>query len=150
MTHIVPIKDQLLRTAPQSKPVACFSSWGGLTKEGYDTFDTFDTFDDIPNMQVVFMQDTFVSPYRSNFYSANIPGEARLSGSTAESVFSSKIDEAVPQRQQVIRHAGVYGGKARSQRYILRHFLKVATEVDERTDSGKLLPKRRGTDIAGV
>ena len=30
------------------------------------------------------------------------------------------------------------GGEARSKRYILRHFLKVETEVDERTDSGKL------------
>ena len=31
---------------------------------------------------------------QSNFYSANIPGEARLSGATAKSVFNSKIDEA--------------------------------------------------------
>ena len=33
---------------------------------------------------------------QSNFYSANIPGEARLSGVTAESVFNSKIKETVP------------------------------------------------------
>ena len=32
---------------------------------------------------------------QSNFYSANIPSEARLSGTTAESVFNSKNDEAV-------------------------------------------------------
>ena len=31
-----------------------------------------------------------------NFYIANIPGEARLSGVTAESVFNSKIEETVP------------------------------------------------------
>ena len=54
-------------------------------------------------------------------------------------MLNSKIDEAVPQRQQVIGHASVYGGKARSKRYVLRHFLKVETEVDERTHSGKLL-----------
>ena len=32
---------------------------------------------------------------QSNFYSAYIPVEARLSGTTAESVFNSKIKEAV-------------------------------------------------------
>ena len=72
------------------------------------------------------------------FYSANIAGVTRLSGATSKSVLDSKIYEAVPQRQQVIGHASVYGGKARSKTYVLKHFLKVATEVDERTDSGKL------------
>ena len=33
---------------------------------------------------------------QSNFYSANIPSEARLSGATAKSVFNSKIEETVP------------------------------------------------------
>ena len=33
---------------------------------------------------------------QSEFYSANIPGEARLSGVTAKSVFNSKIEETVP------------------------------------------------------
>ena len=33
---------------------------------------------------------------QSNFYSANIPGEARFSGATAKSVFNSKIEETVP------------------------------------------------------
>ena len=33
---------------------------------------------------------------QSNLYSANIPGEARLSGATAKSVFNSKIEETVP------------------------------------------------------
>ena len=33
---------------------------------------------------------------QSNFYSANIPGKARLSGVTAKSVFNSKIEETVP------------------------------------------------------
>ena len=32
---------------------------------------------------------------KSNFYSANIPGKARLSGATAESVFNCKIEETV-------------------------------------------------------
>ena len=33
---------------------------------------------------------------QSNFYSANIPGEARLSGVAAKSMFNSKIEETVP------------------------------------------------------
>ena len=33
---------------------------------------------------------------QSNFYTANIPGEVRLSGATAKSVFNSKIEETVP------------------------------------------------------
>ena len=82
-----------------------------------------------------------------NFYSANIPSVARLSGATSKSVLNSKIDEAVPQRQQVIGHAGVYGGKARSKRYVLRHFLKVETAVDERTDSGKLFQREGAQEL---
>ena len=77
-----------------------------------------------------------------NFYSANIPGVARLNGATPKSVLNSKIDEAVPQHQHVIEHAGVYGGKAKSKRYVLRHLLKVAIEEDERTNSGKLFQKK--------
>ena len=76
-----------------------------------------------------------------NFYGATIPSVARLSGATSKSVLNSKIYEAVPQRQLVIGHAGVYGGKDRSKRYVLRRFLKVATEVDEWTDSGKLFQR---------
>ena len=57
---------------------------------------------------------------------------------TIKSVLNRKIDAAVSQRQQVIGHAGVYGEKAEWKRYLLRNFLKVATEVDERIDSGKL------------
>ena len=33
---------------------------------------------------------------QSNFYSANIPGVARLSGATARSVFKYKVVEAIP------------------------------------------------------
>ena len=33
---------------------------------------------------------------QSNFYSANIPGKAKLSGVTAKSVFNSKTEETVP------------------------------------------------------
>ena len=32
-------------------------------------------------------------------------------------------------------------GERPGQKYVLRHFLKVATEVDERTDSGKLFQR---------
>ena len=76
-----------------------------------------------------------------------MPGVTRLSGVTAKSVLNSKIDEAVPQRQQVIGHDSVYGGKARSKRYVLRHFLKVETEVDEQTDSGKLFQRERAQEL---
>ena len=50
-------------------------------------------------------------------------------------------------RGQVIWHAGVYGGRARSKRYVLRHFLKVETEVDERTDSGKLFQREGAQEL---
>ena len=90
---------------------------------------------------------TSLSINQSNFYSAKIPSVARLSGATSKSVLNNKIDEVVPQRQQVIGHAGVYGEKARSKRYVLRHFLKVESEVDERTDSGKLLQREGAQEL---
>ena len=55
----------------------------------------------------------------SNIYSTNIPGEARLSDNTAESVFNSKINEPVPDHQRAIRHAGVYAGKAKAKKCVL-------------------------------
>ena len=39
---------------------------------------------------------TEIGSINENFYSASIPGEARLSGATAKSVFNSKIKEAFP------------------------------------------------------
>ena len=48
-------------------------------------------------------------------------------------MLNRKIDVAVPQRQQVIGYAGVYGGIGQ-----VKNFLKVTTKVGERTDSGKL------------
>ena len=62
-------------------------------------------------------------------------------------MLNSKIDEAVPQRQQVIGHAGVYRGKARSKRYVLRHFLIVETGVDEWTDNGKLFQREGAQEL---
>ena len=35
----------------------------------------------------------------------------------------------------------IYGGKARSKRYVFRYFLKVATEMAEQTDSGRLFQR---------
>ena len=35
-----------------------------------------------------------------------------------------------------MRHDGIYGGKAKSKRCVFRRFLKVTTEMAERTDSG--------------
>ena len=62
-------------------------------------------------------------------------------------MLNSKIDEVVPQHQQIIGYVGVYGEKARSKRYVLRHFLKVETEVDEQTDSGKLLQRQGAQEL---
>ena len=36
---------------------------------------------------------------------------------------------------------GIHGGKAKSKRCVFRYFLKVATEQDERTDSGRLFQR---------
>ena len=65
----------------------------------------------------------------------------------SRSVLNSKINEAIPQCQQVIGHAGVYGGKTRSKRYVLRHFLKVETKVDERTDSSKVFQREGALEL---
>ena len=81
---------------------------------------------------------------KSNFYSTNIPGVARLSGTTARSVFIYKVAEAILEHQQAIGHTGVYGeggGGGKSKRYVLRRLLKVATEVAEWTDSGRLFQR---------
>ena len=40
-------------------------------------------------------------------------------------------------------HASIYGGKAKSKRCVFRCFLKVATEMAERTDSGRLFQSDR-------
>ena len=61
-------------------------------------------------------------------------------------MLNSKTNEAVP-RQQVIGHAGVYEGKARSKRYVLRHILNVEAEVDERNDSGKLFQRKGAQEL---
>ena len=36
---------------------------------------------------------------------------------------------------------GIYGGKAKSKRCVFRYFLKVTTELAERTDSGRLFQR---------
>ena len=36
---------------------------------------------------------------------------------------------------------GIYGGKAKSKRCVFRYFLKVATELAEQTDSGRLFQR---------
>ena len=84
---------------------------------------------------------------QSNFYSANIPGEARLSGATAKSVFNSKIEETVPLHQQSMGSDGIYGGKAKSKRCIFRYFIKVATELAERKNSGRLFQRDESTRV---
>ena len=88
----------------------------------------------------------FQSINQSNFYIANIPGKAKLSGATVESVFNNKIDEAVPWHQRVNGCAGVYGGKVKSKKCVLRCFLKVGNEMAERTDSGHCY-KEGGTRV---
>ena len=49
-----------------------------------------------------------ISINQSNFYSANIPSKARLSGTTDESVFNNKISETVQWHQRAVGCAGVY------------------------------------------
>ena len=83
---------------------------------------------------------------RSKLYSANIPGKARLSGATAKSVFNRKIEETVPQHQQAMGSDGIYGGKAKSKRCVFRYFLKIATELAERTDSDRLFQRDRAQE----
>ena len=42
------------------------------------------------------------------------------------------------------------GGEAKSKRYILRRLLKVATEVAERTDSGRLFQRERAHELKAL
>ena len=72
------------------------------------------------------------------FDSANMPCVTGLSGGTAESMFNSKIDEAVLKHQWAIGHANVDGGMVESERSVLRRFLKVVIMVIERIDSQRL------------
>ena len=72
---------------------------------------------------------------QSNFYSANIPGEARLSGTTAT---SRKQFRNINRPWEVMVSMG---GKAESKRCVFRYFLKVGTEMAERTDSGRLFQR---------
>ena len=80
----------------------------------------------------------------SNLYGVNISGIARLSGGQPESVFNSKV---IQQFRHINRpsgvHTGVYGGKAKSKRWLLGHFLKISVEMTERTDTGRLF-RREG------
>ena len=99
------------------KPVAhthtykCCFSW--LVRINV-TFHTPHAILDLKNPSICFL---LLSINQSNFYSANIPGEARLSG-----------------------------GKAKSKRCVLRCLLKVATEMAERTDSERLFQRDRAQE----
>ena len=42
------------------------------------------------------------------------------------------------------------GGEAKSKRYVLRRLLKVATEVAERTDSGRLFQREWAQELKAV
>ena len=54
------------------------------------------------NQNIVIIQYQMIPFWRTssinqlNFYSSNVPSMARLSGTTAESVFDSKLNKAVP------------------------------------------------------
>ena len=52
----------------------------------------------IRRKEICFVQNWYFkqSINQSNFYSANIPGVARLSGATARSVFKCEVIEVVP------------------------------------------------------
>ena len=91
-----------------------------------------------------------LSIYQSDFYSADIPGEARVSGVTAESVFSSKIDETVLWHQWFVGCASVYRGMTKSKRCVFRCFLKVATEMTEQTDSSRLFQRDGAQELKAL
>ena len=61
-------------------------------------------------------EEAFQLINQSNFYSANIPSIARLSGTTARSVFKSEVDEVILYHQQAVMSVGVYREKAKSKR----------------------------------
>ena len=84
---------------------------------------------------------SYQSINQSNFYSANIPGEARLSGATAKSVFNSKIEENSSVTSTGHGEWRYLWGKAKSKRCVFTYFLKVATELAERTDSARLFQR---------
>ena len=42
------------------------------------------------------------------------------------------------------------GGKAKSKQYVLRRLLKVATEVAERTDSGRLFQRQGAHELKAL
>ena len=52
--------------------------------------------------------------------------------------------------QEAVGYTGVYGGKAKSKRYVLRRLLKVATEVVERTDSGRLFQREGAHELKAL
>ena len=43
-------------------------------------------------------------------------------------------------------NGGIYGGKAKSKRCVFRYLLKVATEMAERTESGRLFQRDGAQD----
>ena len=47
-------------------------------------------------------------------------------------------------------NTGVYGGGTKSKRYVLRRLLKVATEVAERTDSGRLFQREGAQELKAL
>ena len=47
-------------------------------------------------------------------------------------------------------HIGVYGRKDKLKRYVLRRLLKVATEVAERTDSGRLFQREGAHELKAL
>ena len=124
---------------PPPLPQASYSTWSF-------TFDSHKVFSHRSRSVAVVLPHVM---NQSNLYSANIPGVARLSSATARLVFKYKVLEAILYHQQAVGHTGVYRGKAKSKRYVLRRLLKVATEVAELTDSGKVVPRRRGTRAEG-
>ena len=65
-------------------------------------------------------------------------------------MFKYKVVEAIPQQQQAVGHTGVYGGKAKSKRYVLRRLLEMASEVAERTDSGRLFQREGAHELKAL
>ena len=73
-------------------------------------------------------QDSNQSNNQSNFYSANIPGKARLSGATAKSVFNSKIEETVPSRFYRLRFDAEKPNRKHGEKFALLLFVPNSEE----------------------
>ena len=83
----------------------------------------------------------------SIFYSTNNPGIARFRGTTVISVFKSKIEETVLQRQRAIRSVGVLWREGQIKEMCLQMFLEGINWNGWTDRQQEVVPKRRGARV---